>query len=209
MYNIVIKRNDWFYFALLTMCMFLGILTPNVSAQEMSKYADITGKVVDQYGNPVSDVTVTMKNSDFRVITGVDGVFKFQLKKGDILRLSHPGFLHKEVRVNKLKNTERVFKVTLDEQFVKDRQCSTGAKSKSSPQWVRMSATVSLICARHPAASKGRCASSANSFTSSTSTRVSLIRSWGSTLSMVSSTECHHQPPPLPAQCQRPRLGGA
>lgn len=52
----------------------LGILTPNVSAQEMSKYADITGKVVDQYGNPVSDVTVTMKNSDFRVITGVDGV---------------------------------------------------------------------------------------------------------------------------------------
>ena len=28
MYNIVIKRNDWFYFALLTMCMFLGILTP-------------------------------------------------------------------------------------------------------------------------------------------------------------------------------------
>ncbi len=40
----------------------------------MSKYADITGKVVDQYGNPVSDVTVTMKNSDFRVITGVDGV---------------------------------------------------------------------------------------------------------------------------------------
>lgn len=86
---------------------------------------------------------------------------------------------------------------------------STGAKSKSSPQWVRMSATVSLICARHPAASKGRCASSANSFTSSTSTRVSLIRSWGSTLSMVSSTECHHQPPPLPAQCQRPRLGGA
>lgn len=110
MYNIVIKRNDWFYFALLTMCMFLGILTPNVSAQEMSKYADITGKVVDQYGNPVSDVTVTMKNSDFRVITGVDGVFKFQLKKGDILRLSHPGFLHKEVRVNKLKNTERVLK---------------------------------------------------------------------------------------------------
>ncbi|KAB6148802.1 SusC/RagA family TonB-linked outer membrane protein [Bacteroides xylanisolvens] len=130
MYNIVIKRNDWFYFALLTMCMFLGILTPNVSAQEMSKYADITGKVVDQYGNPVSDVTVTMKNSDFRVITGVDGVFKFQLKKGDILRLSHPGFLHKEVRVNKLKNTERVFKVTLDEQFVKDRQTFNGPYEK-------------------------------------------------------------------------------
>lgn len=143
MYNIVIKRNDWFYFALLTMCMFLGILTPNVSAQEMSKYADITGKVVDQYGNPVSDVTVTMKNSDFRVITGVDGVFKFQLKKGDILRLSHPGFLHKEVRVNKLKNTERVFKVTLDEQFVKDRQTFNGPyEKKDKDSFLGSSSTV-------------------------------------------------------------------
>ncbi len=46
------------------------------------------------------------------------------------MRLSHPGFLHKEVRVNKLKNTERVFKVTLDEQFVKDRQTFNGPYEK-------------------------------------------------------------------------------
>lgn len=62
MYNIVIKKNDRFYFMLLAMCMLLGMLSPNMSAQGMSN-ADITGKVVDQYGNPVSDVTVTMKNS--------------------------------------------------------------------------------------------------------------------------------------------------
>ena len=61
MYNIVIKKNDRFYFMLLAMCMLLGMLSPNMSAQGMSN-ADITGKVVDQYGNPVSDVTVTMKN---------------------------------------------------------------------------------------------------------------------------------------------------
>lgn len=64
MYNIVIKKNDRFYFMLLAMCMLLGMLSPNMSAQGMSN-ADITGKVVDQYGNPVSDVTVTMKNSNF------------------------------------------------------------------------------------------------------------------------------------------------
>ena len=81
----------------------------------------LLGKVVDQYGNPVSDVTITMKNSDFKVITGIDGVFTFQMKKGDVLRLSHPEFIHKEVKVNKLKNTERVFKVTLNEQFIKDK----------------------------------------------------------------------------------------
>ena len=125
MYNIVIKKNDRFYFMLLAMCMLLGMLSPNMSAQGMSN-ADITGKVVDQYGNPVSDVTVTMKNSNFKAVTGVDGIFKFQLKKGDILCLSHPGFIHKEIKVNKLKNTERVFKVKLDEQFIKDKEVISG-----------------------------------------------------------------------------------
>ena len=75
MYNIVIKKNDRFYFMLLAMCMLLGMLSPNMSAQGKNNHADITGKVVDQYGNPVSDVTVTMKNSNFKVVTGVDGIF--------------------------------------------------------------------------------------------------------------------------------------
>ena len=126
MYNIVIKKNDRFYFMLLAMCMLLGMLSPNMSAQGKNNHADITGKVVDQYGNPVSDVTVTMKNSNFKVVTGVDGIFKFQLKKGDILCLSHPGFIHKEIKVNKLKKTERVFRVTLDEHFIKDKELISG-----------------------------------------------------------------------------------
>ena len=106
--------------------MLLGMLSPNMSAQGKNNHADITGKVVDQYGNPVSDVTVTMKNSNFKVVTGVDGIFKFQLKKGDILCLSHPGFIHKEIKVNKLKKTERVFRVTLDEHFIKDKELISG-----------------------------------------------------------------------------------
>lgn len=126
MYNIEIKKNDRFYFMLLAMCMLLGMLSPNMSAQGKNNHADITGKVVDQYGNPVSDVTVTMKNSNFKVVTGVDGIFKFQLKKGDILCLSHPGFIHKEIKVNKLKKTERVFRVTLDEHFIKDKELISG-----------------------------------------------------------------------------------
>lgn len=48
------------------------------------------------------------------------------MKKGDVLRLSHPEFIHKEVKVNKLKNTERVFKVTLNEQFIKDKGTVSG-----------------------------------------------------------------------------------
>lgn len=119
MYNIVNKKNRRFYFALLTMCMLWGWVNPEVAAQESGEAKNITGKVVDQYGNPVSEVVVTMKDSDFKFVTGADGVFQFQCHKGNALRLTHPGFLQKEVIVNKLKNTERVFKVTLAEQFVK------------------------------------------------------------------------------------------
>lgn len=120
MYNIATKRNGRFYSVLFAVCMLWGLMAPNVLAQETSNSADITGKVVDQYGNPVSDVTITMKNKDFKVITDSDGVFKFEMKKGDVLRLSHPGFLHKELKVGKLKTTERIFRVTLNEQFIKE-----------------------------------------------------------------------------------------
>ena len=48
--------------------------------------ANITGKVIDQYGNPVSGVVITMKNTDFKTVTGDDGTFEFQYKKGDMLR---------------------------------------------------------------------------------------------------------------------------
>ena len=143
MYNIVTKISRRFYFVLLTMGMLWGIMiSPKVFAQGVSN-ANITGKVVDQYGNPVSDVTITMKNSDFKVITGIDGVFTFQMKKGDVLRLSHPEFIHKEVKVNKLKNTERVFKVTLNEQFIKDKGTVSGPyEPKNKKNYLGSAATV-------------------------------------------------------------------
>lgn len=56
------------------------MISPKVFAQETGD-TNIIGKVVDQYGNPVSDVTITMKNRDFKVVTGTDGTFTFQMKK--------------------------------------------------------------------------------------------------------------------------------
>jgi hypothetical protein len=94
MYNMINKKSRRFYFALLTMCMLWGGAS-NTSAQEIGVNANITGKVIDQYGNPVSDVTITMKNSDYKVVTDADGIFKFQYRKADVLCLSHPGLLYK------------------------------------------------------------------------------------------------------------------
>lgn len=142
MYNMINKKSRRFYFALLTMCMLWGGAS-NTSAQEIGVNASITGKVIDQYGNPVSDVTITMKNSDYKVVTDADGIFKFQYRKADVLCLSHPGLLYKEIKVNKLKHSERIFKVTLAEAFIKNQATINGPyESKEKISFLGAASTV-------------------------------------------------------------------
>ena len=142
MYNMINKKSRRFYFALLTMCMLWGGAS-NTSAQEIGVNANITGKVIDQYGNPVSDVTITMKNSDYKVVTDADGIFKFQYRKADVLCLSHPGLLYKEIKVNKLKHSERIFKVTLAEAFIKNQATVNGPyESKEKIRFLGAASTV-------------------------------------------------------------------
>ena len=125
------------------MWLLLGLGHLNAVAQEAGGTANITGKVIDQYGNPVSGVVITMKNTDFKTVTGDDGTFEFQYKKGDMLRFSHPGFLHKEIKVNKLRNQERIFKVTLTEEFVKFPDVINGPyDTKDKASYLGSAATV-------------------------------------------------------------------
>ena len=136
MYNMINKKSRRFYFALLTMCMLWGGAS-NTSAQEIGVNANITGKVIDQYGNPVS------KNSDYKVVTDADGIFKFQYRKADVLCLSHPGLLYKEIKVNKLKHSERIFKVTLAEAFIKNQATINGPyESKEKISFLGAASTV-------------------------------------------------------------------
>ena len=142
MYNMINKKSRRFYFALLTMCMLWGGAS-NTSAQEIGVNSNITGKLIDQYGNPVSDVTITMKNSDYKVVTDADGIFKFQYRKADVLCLSHPGLLYKEIKVNKLKHSERIFKVTLAEAFIKNQATINGPyESKEKISFLGAASTV-------------------------------------------------------------------
>lgn len=126
MHNILNKRNSRHCLLLIATWMLLGLGHFSAMAQETNRTAHIIGKVVDQYGNPVPEVVITTKNSDMKTVTGVDGTFEFDYRKGVVLRLSHPGFLYKEVKVNKLKNHERVFKVMLREEFVKSPDVING-----------------------------------------------------------------------------------
>lgn len=126
-----------------SLCVCYGGGASNTSAQEIGVNANITGKVIDQYGNPVSDVTITMKNSDYKVVTDADGIFKFQYRKADVLCLSHPGLLYKEIKVNKLKHSERIFKVTLAEAFIKNQATINGPyESKEKISFLGAASTV-------------------------------------------------------------------
>ena len=143
MRNILNKRNSRYCFTCFVMWLLLGLGHLNAVAQEAGGTANITGKVIDQYGNPVSGVVITMKNTDFKTVTGDDGTFEFQYKKGDMLRFSHPGFLHKEIKVNKLRNQERIFKVTLTEEFVKFPDVINGPyDTKDKASYLGSAATV-------------------------------------------------------------------
>lgn len=143
MRNVLNKVNSRYCFTWIVMWMLLGLGHLNVVAQETGATANITSKVIDQYGNPVSDVVITMRNTSFRAITGVDGTFEFQYKRGDVLRFSHPGFLYKEIKVGKLKNSERVFKVTLAEEFVKLTDVLPGPyKTKDKADFLGAATTV-------------------------------------------------------------------
>lgn len=129
MYNIINKKSRRYCSVLLVVCILLGWTAQEAMAQQTSEANYITGKVVDQYGNPVPEVVITIKNHDFKVVTDVEGVFKFQYKKGTVLQLSHPGFLHKEVKINKLKDNERIFKVKMSEQFIRNTDQIAGPYS--------------------------------------------------------------------------------
>lgn len=122
MCNILNRINSRYCFTLLVIWMLLGA-GQCLMAQNAGEIPNqITGKVVDQYGNPLENVVVTMKNSNYRAVTGADGTFTFQYKKGEVICLDYPGLLYKEVKINKLRHKERIFKVTVSDSFVKSPQ---------------------------------------------------------------------------------------
>ncbi|MCF0243373.1 MAG: TonB-dependent receptor [Bacteroidaceae bacterium] len=77
----------------LTMFLFMGI---HLMAQSM----DVEGTVVDSNGEPIIGVTVSVKNSNARVITDFDGKFKMKgVKASATLIFSYVGMLTQELKV--------------------------------------------------------------------------------------------------------------
>src|SRR5262245_37326200 len=61
----------------------------------------ITGKVVDEKGNPLPGVTITIKGTNSSTVTATDGSFSISVKDDKaVLVISSVGFESQEVKLN-------------------------------------------------------------------------------------------------------------
>ena len=118
--NIKRRGSRWNAILLIVYMLLVGGCPIAMAQQTDGKETDdlINAKVVDQYGNPISEVVVTIKGRDFKTVTGTEGTFSFVHQKGEVLQLAHPEYLYKEVKIKKLRDSKRVLKITLSEPFI-------------------------------------------------------------------------------------------
>jgi hypothetical protein len=70
----------------------------------------ISGTVLNEANVPLPGTTVSLKNSTISTITGDDGSFSLQAKKGDILEISFIGYKTQQIKVV----NESALKVSLE-----------------------------------------------------------------------------------------------
>ncbi len=83
----------------------------SISAEQFK----ITGKVVDDFYEPLIGTTVEIKGTDSCTSTDIDGNFSIEVEKGAILKFSFVGYISKEVEV--LNDSSLVVELEEDENF--------------------------------------------------------------------------------------------
>lgn len=80
-----------------TLCLLIMAAAQlSVSAQNRT----ISGKIVSPAGEPLAGVTVTVKNSDRKTITGADGSFNLSVAENAVLQITHVGYKMQELAVS-------------------------------------------------------------------------------------------------------------
>ena len=80
--------------------LFLVMLSSFAMAQPL-----ITGKILDQEGQPISGATVNVKGKSLTTMSGVDGTFSISASTKDILVISFIGYQTIEIPIKNLSNT--------------------------------------------------------------------------------------------------------
>lgn len=73
--------------------------TTPVAAPQQNPGWQLTGTVVDNFGDPVIGANILIKGTTTGVITDIDGHFTLQVESGVILAISYVGYLPQEVKI--------------------------------------------------------------------------------------------------------------
>lgn len=72
-----------------------------MTAQQITQQkGKVKGKVVDESGEPVIGVNVSVKHASIGTITDIDGTFSIDAEQGSTLTISYVGYVTREIKVN-------------------------------------------------------------------------------------------------------------
>lgn len=97
--KVVSMKNTLRFKKAATVCMMLGLLLSNLLSYSMRQEREITGIVHDAKGNPLSGVSVSLKDGNTGARTDMKGYFHIAANGGDILIFSYLGYTAEEVTV--------------------------------------------------------------------------------------------------------------
>ena len=78
----------------------------------------ITGKVIDENGDPLPGASILVKGSQIGSITDFDGAFTIEAKSGDILVITYLGYLTSEKKVGK--SNRVIFQLTASQDCLEE-----------------------------------------------------------------------------------------
>ncbi|WP_346237538.1 TonB-dependent receptor [Niabella insulamsoli] len=74
-------------------CLLVGLILLLCNARLMAQTQPVTGKVTNGEGNPIPNVSVTVKGSTVGTVTDADGTYTITAKVGDVINFSSIGYV--------------------------------------------------------------------------------------------------------------------
>ncbi len=110
-------------FTMLATAAAMGLCHIDANAQGNNM---LSGKVVDEYGNPVAGVAINISGVSESVITDASGAFKVVNDPEVVISLYHQNYLNQEFKLGKVKNAEKPLVVVLSEKEYKKTDVING-----------------------------------------------------------------------------------
>ena len=95
-------RKQFIFSAMLGLCAFGGTavyVTPAMAAVAQSPTIKVSGKVIDELGEPLMGATIRIKDEQGGTTTDLDGNFQLEVSGKAVLVISYVGYKDREVAI--------------------------------------------------------------------------------------------------------------